>query len=47
MSTFYAPTSELYHYGVIGIRWGVRKQTGHTRKEIRADNKKAFDLGRT
>lgn len=46
MSTFYAPSSELYHYGVIGMKWGVRKATGHTKKEIRADNKKAFELGK-
>lgn len=49
MSMFYEKPlrfDELYHYGVIGMRWGVRKKTGHTRKEIRADNKKAFDIGR-
>lgn len=25
MSTFYAPTSELYHYGVIGMKWGEHR----------------------
>lgn len=46
MSTFYAPTSELYHYGVIGMKWGVRKSSGITKKEIRSDNKQAFLLGK-
>ena len=46
MSTFYKPTTELYHYGVIGMKWGVRKASGYSRKEVRADKKRAFALGK-
>lgn len=45
MSTYYvgsisASSEDLTHYGVKGMRWGVRRQ------EKREDNKKAFRLGR-
>lgn len=38
---------ELYHYGVIGMKWGVRKSSGYSKKEIKSDNKTAFELGRS
>jgi len=53
--------SELYHYGIKGQRWGVRRfqnedgsltaagrerYSKEERKEIRAENKKAFALGK-
>ena len=42
------------HYGVMGMKWGVRKQYAQShnmtskqlRKQIKADNKEAFRLGR-
>lgn len=34
---------QLQHYGVKGMRWGVRKEN---RKDIRAENKKAFEIGK-
>lgn len=39
--------SELCHYGVIGMKWGVRKSSGYSKKEIKSDNKTAFELGRS
>ena len=44
----------IEHYGVMGMKWGHRKQyaqshnmtTRQLRKQIKADNKKAFELGR-
>lgn len=44
----------IAHYGVMGMKWGVRKQyaqshnmtTRQLRKQIKADNKEAFRLGR-
>ena len=35
MSNYYYPTDELHHYGIIGMRWGVRR----SKKELaRAQN---------
>ena len=43
---------ELFHFGVKGQKWGVRRYqnsdgtlTSEGRKRMKADNKKAFDLG--
>ena len=45
--------NELLHYGVIGMKWGVRKdksmsysQKKQLRKSIRDDNAKAFEIGK-
>ena len=48
---------ELYHYGVMGQKWGIRRYQNpdgtltsegrkHYRQEVRADNKKAYEYGK-
>lgn len=38
----YRYSDELYHYGVKGMKWGVRKKQDH--KSGRTSNKKKRDL---
>lgn len=44
MSTFYAPTSELYHYGRLGMKWGEHRFAKDASKQLKANAKKSARL---
>ncbi len=57
MDYFIASNGELYHYGVKGMKWGIRRYQNsdgtltsagkkRARQEYKEDNKTAFELGR-